>query len=186
MRGHTHALVGATALATIETWTGLVQPHPVHDIPTGPVLCLGAAILGSQAPDIDAERSAIKRELGLAGRVVAAGLGLCGVKHRGLTHTGLALLAVLACAWWGGRLLGYADVGLAFGLGYASHLLADGMTLSGVPLCWPRRGRFHLLPRPLRLRTGGPAEWLLFLLGLVVLGWLLPGLIPAQIWRMLQ
>ncbi len=54
MRGPTHILIGATTLLAVNTVTRFVQPHPVEDIPTGLVICLGAAIVGALAPDIDA------------------------------------------------------------------------------------------------------------------------------------
>lgn len=174
MRGHTHALFGVTTLVAANALTDFVQPHPVEGLPTGPVLCAGAAILGALAPDLDAGQSTIQGELGLAGSVIRGGLGLLGVKHRGMLHSGLAALLVLAAGWLLGGRWGYADVGLAFGLGYLSHVaLADAMTITGVPLCWPLSRRFHLLPRPLRVRTGGPAEWLVFLLAGAALAWLL-------------
>jgi hypothetical protein len=45
--------------------------------------------------------------------------------------------------------------------GYLSHLLADAMTLAPIRLWWPSRRRVWLLPRPLRIRTGGSVERLL-------------------------
>ena len=136
---------------------------------------VGAAVMGGLAPDIDAEDSTIKRELGAAGALASTGLGLLGVKHRGLTHYGITAGLVAAGAWLIGRQFGYDDVGLAFGLGYLSHILADAMTQHGVPLWGPLPGRFHLLPKPLRLRTGSPAETLVFMvltLALAVACWL--------------
>lgn len=177
MLGHTHALFGLTILAAVQALTGFVAPQP----PSGLVLCAGAAILGSLAPDLDAEDSAIKRELGAAGTVVSQGLRLVGVKHRGLTHRGLVAGLVLALSWGLGRHLGYPEVGLAFGLGYLSHLVADGLTWHGIPLLWPWPGQVHLLPRPLRVRTGGPGEVLIFILVGLALVWLLPGLVSADL-----
>jgi membrane-bound metal-dependent hydrolase YbcI (DUF457 family) len=43
--------------------------------------------------------------------------------------------------------------------GYALHVLADMMTRTGVPLMYPlSTERHYLLPRPLRLTTGGVVE----------------------------
>lgn len=193
MMGHTHALFGVAALTVVEaaaremTATGLAQPHPVKGLPVGTALCLGAAIVGALLPDLDAEQSSLQSELGLGGRLIRGTLALLGVKHRGVLHSGLAVLVVSLMAVGLGRWLGYIDVGLAFALGYFSHVcLADAMTLSGVSLFWPQPGRFHLLPPGLRVRTGGPAEGLVFLLVLLLilaLLWLRPDMIPAELFR---
>ena len=75
----------------------------------------------------------------------------------------------------------FVTVGLALGLGYASHVvIADAMTIAGVPLIWPASRRFHLLPRFLRVRTGGPAEWLVFLMVAALFVWLLPAMFPPN------
>lgn len=188
MQGHTHALLGLVTLAVAQAVTPLVQPHPVAGFPMGAALCAGAAILGALAPDIDAEDSTIKRELGGAGTVASWGLGLVGVKHRGLTHYGLTAGLALATAWLIGQQFGYGDVGLAFGLGYLSHIMADAMTKHGVPLWGPLPGQFHLLPKALRLRTGSLAETLVFMTLTGVLMWLGPALLPAawlKIWESL-
>src|SRR5262245_9482082 len=122
MRGHTHALIGVTTVIAFNAVTAFIQPHQVNNIPTGLVACLGAAIIGALAPDIDAEDSSIKRSLGLAGYLASFGLRLLGVQHRGLTHYGLVALLVTVGAWLITSKIGYGDIGLAFGLGYLSHI----------------------------------------------------------------
>lgn len=86
--------------------------------------------------------------------------------HRTLTHTvpfvfltGAGLAAVLLVtpaapwAWF---------VGIALGLGTATHIFGDSLTLSGVPVRWPlldRKGRrwaTYGAPRWMRFRAGGP------------------------------
>jgi membrane-bound metal-dependent hydrolase YbcI (DUF457 family) len=95
MRGYTHALIGATTVVVVNSMVNFIQPHPVNGIPTGVVICLGAAVLGALVPDIDTEEdSMIKRELGLGGAVASFGLRLFGVQHRGLTHYGIVSLLV--------------------------------------------------------------------------------------------
>lgn len=59
--------------------------------------------------------------------------------------------------------IGSLFVPLALSLGYASHLAADACTKSGIPLFYPRRKRYHLLPRALRLTTGSLAEEAVFM-----------------------
>jgi membrane-bound metal-dependent hydrolase YbcI (DUF457 family) len=186
MLGHTHLLFGAVTLAAAEvalrTTTGvsLVTTETADGaLSAAPALCLAAALVGSLAPDLDAEDSTIQRELGGLGVLAHLGLNLLGVKHRGLLHSGLAMLLVTAAAVVIGRRVGFETVGLAFGLGYISHVaLADALTISGVPLWWPGQTRFHLLPHPFRVRTGGPAEKLVALVMVGLLVWLLPQAVP--------
>ncbi len=179
-------LIGANGLIEANTMAGFVQPHPVNGLPIGPTLCAAAALLGALLPDIDAEESTIKGELGLAGQAVSLILKIFGVRHRGLTHRGLTALLALALGCLIGWRLGYADVGLAFGLGYLSHLIGDAMTKHGVPLLWPLPGQFHLLPGPLRIRTGGPVENLVFLAAGLALLWFLPDMIPPELFKLLK
>ena len=47
-------------------------------------------------------------------------------------------------------------------LGYASHLLGDASTRSGIPLLYPLPERYHVLPRRWRFVTGSLAEEALF------------------------
>ena len=185
MLGRTHIVIGLTSLAAVETGTqivgGLIQPHPVAGIPTGPLLCLGAAAVGALLPDLDANESTIQQELGVVGELAHSGMNLLGLKHRGVLHSGVAIIIMLALSTYIGYRLGYLDAGLALGLGYASHVvLGDAMTISGVPLFWPAARRFHLLPRPLRVRTDGPAEWLVFLAVTALFIWLLPAMFPPN------
>jgi membrane-bound metal-dependent hydrolase YbcI (DUF457 family) len=115
---------------------------------------------------------------------------LVGVKHRGALHSGLASLMVLALAVFIGWQVGYPDVGLAFGLGYLSHVaLADALTIHGVPLLWPMKTQCHLLPQELRVQTGTSVEGLIFLtsmLLLIGLFFLYPDLIPPELVRWIR
>lgn len=82
--------------------------------------------------------------------------------HRGWTHAPPLALALVVAAFAFGPILFPAlpGVGPAFAAGYVSHLAADALTIRGIPLWWPGRDRpsLHLLPRPLRVRTGGAGE----------------------------
>lgn len=188
MRGYTHALVGATTVVAANGMVNFIQPHPVNSIPTGVVICLAAAVLGALAPDIDTEEdSMIKRELGLGGVIASFGLRLCGVQHRGLTHYGIVALLVTLLGWVFWSKFGYGDVGLAFGLGYLSHVaIADAMTKHGVPLLWPLPGQFHLLPKPFRIKTGGPVETLIFIVVGMTFIALLPNTIPPEFIKLIN
>ncbi len=102
-------------------------------------------------------------------------MALFGVKHRGVLHSGAAILIVAIVTELVGSWAGYRDVGLAFALGYFSHIaIADAATISGVPLLWPHKFRFHLLPHFMRLRTGGAVEKLVIMMIMMVVVLLSP------------
>lgn len=187
MVGRTHIAFGLATLVGVDAVTGMAQPHLVKGIPVGPVLCIIAAVLGSLVPDLDAEEgSMLQYEMGEAGMIFSGWLQSF-TEHRGLTHYGLTALAITllstALGWW----LGFWDVGLAFGLGYCSHILADGMTLAGVPLFGPwQREKVHILPRSLRIRTGGPVEPLVFVMVTIVFIILFPTLLPGELFELID
>lgn len=112
-------------------------------------LVLAGAIAGL-LPDIDHPNSTIRQRTGVLGWLAGGWFG-----HRGFTHTLVALAIVsAACGLW---LPG--ALALAIGAGYASHLLLDALTRSGIPLLWPVTSRaVKLLPRPLQVRTGSWRE----------------------------
>jgi membrane-bound metal-dependent hydrolase YbcI (DUF457 family) len=98
--------------------------------------------------------------------------------HRGWTHAPPVALALTAAALAMGPVLAPSlrGVGAALATGYISHLLADALTIRGIPLWLPGKTQpsLHLLPGPLRVRTGGAGErlfnlcWPVILVGLVV------------------
>ena len=198
MLGHSHAVMGFATLAAVQAATvraqavgdlaqPLIQAHPVQtiaigEVPAGWLICGAAAILGALMPDLDAEDSAILRDIGIWGGLVKIGMHIFGVKHRGVLHSGAAILAIVVLAGMVGSWLGYRDVGLAFALGYFSHVaIADAMTISGVPILWPHNFRLHLLPRFMRIRTGGVVEKLVVTVVMVAVVLLLPSWIPPEI-----
>ena len=65
----------------------------------------------------------------------------------------MVALFVAPCIFW----VGWAPV-FALLLGYASHLLGDAATKSGVRLFYPSMTRIHLLPKNLRITIGPLAE----------------------------
>lgn len=183
MVGKTHVVFGLTTLAAANAATRFIQSHPVQEIPTGLVLCVCAVIIGALAPDLDAEEGAqLQYELGEAGMAITHWLHSFGVEHRGLTHYGLSALVIIAVSTLIGWSVGYGDVGFALGLGYLSHLVADSMTIDGIPLWGPfSEQRFHLLPKLLRVRSGGPVEPLVFILAAIPFVFLIPTLIPHEV-----
>jgi inner membrane protein len=100
--------------------------------------------------------------------------------HRGLTHSVLALavttgLASAAMGAW----FGSVWWGAVWGAGYASHLISDAWTWSGVRFLLPfTQRRFWLAPRFLRFRVGTWRDTVLRIVspfaGLAILLWQSP------------
>lgn len=75
------------------------------------ILFLIIAVIGSFIPDVDYK---------------------LGLKHRGITHTLLALAittGLFSLYSW--------KLGLLWGLNYSTHLLLDSLTITGIPLLFP-------------------------------------------------
>ena len=167
MMGRTHALIGIAALWLLEL-PGVITQETLAPL----VLC---AVIGALAPDLDASDSMIKR-LSVAGITPLAPVAQTlhrTLGHRGLLHSLLGLglftaLCALPLAVW----LGWPS-GAALALGYLSHIGADAATKSGVPLLYPQRKRYHLLPKGWRFTTGSLAEEALFPLLALIVFWLL-------------
>lgn len=168
MMGRTHALAGVACLWALQILPSLSAPELL-----APLSALAA--VGALLPDLDAAHSQIKT-LSIGGITPFAPLSALlsrTLGHRGLLHSALgwsiATLLFLPLA-----LFVSFSIPLALSLGYASHLATDACTKSGIPFLYPRRKRYHLLPRPLRLTTGSQAEDAVFaLLAVLVMGLLL-------------
>jgi inner membrane protein len=126
MMAGSHVVVGAAAWAVTAKLTGGAPADPQ---------ALAAAALGSLLPDIDHPQSWAGRKL----RPISVPISMV-FGHRGITHSLLAVLAcVIVLAVMGGQWAAAPVV-----IGYLSHLAADGLTPSGVPLLWPAKRRFTL------------------------------------------
>lgn len=119
MRGAAHAAAGAIVGGAVAGLPGYF-----------------AGALIALAPDIDHPGSTISR------RVPAAGLVSLFVKHRGFTHS-------LLCLALGGYIAStiQTEWTILIVASYASHLICDMLTPSGIPLLWPLRGRWRLAPK---------------------------------------
>ncbi len=145
----THGLIGAAAGGTVGVTTG----EPVLAV-TGAAL----GVCGGLLPDADHPDSWISHKLPPA-RWVA---GLLPGGHRGATHWPTLLVAgwlgvrwVCGAVGWAGPLGTLVDAGAA---GYATHLVADALTVEGIPGPLRPGRRLHLLParlRPSSERGGG-------------------------------
>lgn len=137
MQGSTHALIGMVA--------GLALSQPV----TAPFAILLGGI-GGLLPDIDHPNSKISRQVPLIR------LFTFWIPHRTLTHSIWAALLMLLPALLIHPLL------ICLWAGFVLHIAADMATLRGVPLLYPlTRFPCYLLPRPLRILTGGTIETIL-------------------------
>ncbi|AIA71218.1 metal-dependent hydrolase [Pectobacterium atrosepticum] len=99
------------------------------------------ALLTALLPDIDHPKSVLGQRLKWLSAPIARLFG-----HRGFTHS---LLAIVAGIFFIQTRLPPdwpipTDAYHAMIVGYLSHILADMLTPSGVPLLWPCRWRFRL------------------------------------------
>jgi membrane-bound metal-dependent hydrolase YbcI (DUF457 family) len=153
MLWQTHVLAGISSLWILEA-----NPELVTGDTIGPLALLAA--FGALLPDIDSARSKLSslsvwgvRPLSAVATAVERAWG-----HRGWLHSPLGLLlaiavSLLAFIWIG-------ELAVAFTLGYASHLLLDACTPTGIPGSpWSRR--IFLAPRLMRIATGSKAEEIL-------------------------
>ncbi len=127
-----------------------------------------AAAFGALLPDIDHPSSRVGRMFPHISKPLARVFG-----HRGFTHSLLAIAALVAVLAYTARFHAAslpAATAAAVSMGYLSHLLADYLTIRGIPLFWPYRrpSGDYALPY-LAFRTGGPVEMVIT----VVLGLLL-------------
>ena len=150
----THALLGINTL-----W--LLAPLPPellgYDLGTLAV----CAALGALLPDLDASESKIKH-LKILGTnfkpfLLPAQIVHRTNQHRGLLHSfwGLGMITIVAAPLL--FEIGWTPVA-ALLAGYASHLLGDAATKTGVRLSYPNQKRYHLLPSGWRITTGSQAE----------------------------
>ena len=156
MMWHTHAAIGASA-----TW--LLVPFVPSDSSAIPAVLMVFCVIGAMVPDLDAVESKIKhvKVLGIKPLVPVSKAINRDFGHRGLWHSprGWAVWTVLILPLI--VVIGWLPV-VALSLGYASHLAGDACTRTGIPLLYPKRDRFYLLPGRLRVTTGSEYEELFF------------------------
>jgi len=132
-----HVVVGLAA------W--LAAAPLLHLPPLDPAY-LGLAVAGSLPPDVDHPSSWVGRRTRPVSTAIAAALG-----HRGVTHSALAVCALVALLLQAGYRQGTV---CALAVGYLSHLAADMLTPRGLRLAWPLRKTWSV---PL-CRTGSKTE----------------------------
>lgn len=154
MNGKTHIVLGL--------WSGMGAAALVTSPPPQALLFMAVGGLAAALPDIDHPRAHLRQRLGCLGHIAFGWL-----RHRGPTHsiTALTLVAIIS-------LHVIPAFALPVMLGYASHLIADLMTPRGLAVLWPVVGRVvWLLPKWLRITTGGGRERLLRVALLLALFW---------------
>jgi len=146
MRRQTHLAVGA--LCAVQITTDLAPTVAVGAL----VCCLAGAIV----PDYLDLRSDFQ--------------GL--LRHRGISHSALAAVLATVAVYFIVDALSRVDLGefsisasmiqrlsIAFAIGFASHLVLDAFTTTCIRPALPCVGwRLCLLPRRLRIRTGGRVD----------------------------
>ena len=152
MMAFTHVAAGAAS--------ALALSNLLHAPATQMTMFLAGGVLGGLLPDIDHPASALGRRVLPLSMMLAAIFG-----HRGITHSLIAVVGVSFAAWY--ALHGFdwrpeysAPFVLGLSAGYLSHLLADWLTNTGVPLLWPMKRRFAA---PVTISTGSPMEYLIAL-----------------------
>lgn len=171
MMWHTHAAIGASA-------TCLLLPFVPPDGSATIALLLVFCVMGAMVPDLDAVESKIKhfKVMGIKPLVPVSRAINREFGHRGLLHSLRGWLIWTALIVPLGAGIGWLPVA-ALSLGYASHLAGDACTRTGIPMFYPNRRPFHLLPVSIRVVTGSDYEELFF----VVLALLDVCLLMAQL-----
>jgi inner membrane protein len=157
MMGHSHMLIGAAA--------GLGAAYLLQA--PAPLEMMSVATFTALLPDIDHPQGTLRRKIHLIDDLL-----LFWLPHRGITHTlaALALVSLVAFILYHQALISL-PIAVAIGAGYASHLVADMMTVSGLKAAWPLSDRtLYLWPS---LRTGGITESLVCVLVFAGIGWLM-------------
>ena len=196
MLGISHAIFGSTATAVYMTATGT----NIIEQPARFVLALSVGILASVLPDIDSPKNTFRDSMKISTAKVRRQIRLWRrrgilltisaviryiiarifdvldefLPHRGPTHYGITAIMLTFIAYWICVSNGIPDIyWQAFGIGYASHLLADGVTVTGVRFLAPFYPEFiNLLPKSISIRVGTVAEQVMlwFMVSLLVFG----------------
>lgn len=163
MTGRTHLTIGVAV--------GLALAQTMHAAPQQSALIVAAAALGSLLPDIDHPQSM------LSGWIPGSGLLTLFTRHRGITHSLLFCMLLPAALWYAMTSAGSIAIPyiypLGLVLGMCSHLLSDMLTPAGVPLLYPFKAMWKVLPgRLLALTKWAGLEFVVWLAALLAIGWL--------------
>ena len=115
------------------------------------IIFIAIALLTTYIPDIDLESSKLGR------KIIFRPLQFF-VKHRGVFHSFTFLFLITFIF-----LMLVPKIALGFFVGYASHLFADSLTISGITPFFPWKRKIFG-----KIRTGGKTEKILFFVLLIV------------------
>jgi len=171
MTHKTHSVFGATLYFPIIALCAINGTVKEETIPI--LLIIGA--IGSLAPDLDEKNSFLSK---IPPFFIIAILLSSLFKHRGPTHWFISSFIYGGISWIIGFLI-YKDTDISncFSLigtiSYLSHILSDGMTVSGIrnpymPL--KRGGTWFTVPKILRVKTMSAGETIYFLIFSLLLG----------------
>jgi len=110
-------------------------------------------------PDIDHPKSKLGRKLKILSYPINFIFG-----HRGLFHSLLIALGFSFLIW-----MIFGDYYIPFFIGFLSHLIADGITKQGIDFTYP----FNFFKVIGMIKTGGFIEKIIFLLLIVINGYLI-------------
>ena len=161
MMKRSHALIGAAA--------GVAVAHATGDsTAAGGIVAALAALL----PDVDHPHAAVGRLLPRWWHRLTPG-------HRGPTHSLAWCLGLAGLTYAGHSAAGGEPAGpllaLAVLAGSLSHVLADGLTVAGVPLWWPLRRRRAVFLGALAFHTRSWPEALVVAGVVAAVGWWVAG-----------
>lgn len=164
MTGRTHLTIGIAV--------GLALVHITQAQPREAALIVGAAAIGGLLPDLDHPQSM------LSGWIPGAGLVSLFTRHRGITHSILFCLVFPVLVSFIIRSITGTGIEFLYRTpllcGMLSHLVADMLTPAGVPLLWPWRANFKVLPGTLlRITKWAGLDFIMWLGALGAIGWLL-------------
>lgn len=189
MEGRSHLLVGLTAGVVLDSMIHL-SGDPLTMAKSVPLILLVRKVVyyfsvgfGSLLPDIDNARSTLGHKFGIVSKEIQRIAG-----HRTIFHSFLGLLlgSLLAigieqviiyllnqrglsipASFVGGSHLVF--FGVLFGC--IMHIVADALTLGGVPLMWPSHKRYGFPPNPhWRFRTGTWPEFVIVWSFMILVG----------------
>lgn len=134
MTGRSHLILG---IASGAVYAAMLQPS--LDM-AGWMLLAGA--IGGLLPDLDCPQSMINGYIPGSGLI----LGLTGIRHRTFTHS-LPFLALIWAVWLAASIPIPYPLMLAGTFGFLSHLAADMTTSEGIPLLYPIRFYWRVMPK---------------------------------------
>lgn len=159
MTDKTHQLIGLTLATsgTLVTYSNMSITWPIVA-----TVIVGSAI-GSIAPDIDQPTAGLWHKIP-AGHAAGKLTSFMLRGHRHISHSlvGFGLFYGLATLVGNSNVITDLHINgpiliLALAIGFAAHLLADSLTVEGIPLFWPIETYIGFPPRPfqsMRIVTG--------------------------------